>query len=237
MTSIPLFLNTEHPCSYLGQQRAQSIFVHPRFDLTTQIYTHLVEQGFRRSGDNVYAPHCPQCSACIPVRLRANDFKANRSQKRCWHNNADTQIIVKPAVFEQQHYDLYCRYQALRHGDGAMADASADDYINFLSSSWCDTVFVEFSIQGHLAGVAIVDQLPNALSAVYTFFDPQFASHSLGTFAVLWQIERAKAQHREFVYLGFWISNCQKMAYKSNFQPLQQRIDGQWLTIGHDLPH
>ncbi|SJM95627.1 putative arginyl-tRNA--protein transferase [Crenothrix polyspora] len=235
MISIPLLLNGEHPCSYLEQHRAQSIFVHPHFDLSTEIYAQLVEQGFRRSGDNVYAPRCQQCSACIPVRLRVPDFKANRSQKRCLQNNADTKVIVKPAVFEQQHYDLYCRYQTLRHGDGAMADASPEDYINFLGSSWCDTVFVEFSIQGTLAGVAIVDQLPNALSAVYTFFDPQFSSYSLGTYAVLWQIAQAQLQRREFVYLGFWINACQKMAYKSNYRPLQQRVDGQWLTVHDDL--
>ncbi|WP_394754296.1 arginyltransferase [Crenothrix sp.] len=236
MISIPLLLNGEHSCSYLEQQRAQSIFVHPGFNLTTAIYAQLIEQGFRRSGDNVYAPHCLHCHACIPVRLRASDFKPNRSQKRCWQNNTTTQTIIKPAVFEQQHYDLYCRYQASRHADGSMADASPQDYINFLGSSWCDTVFVEFSIEGTLAGVAIVDQLPNALSAVYTFFDSKFSSHSLGTYAVLWQIEQAQLQQREFVYLGFWISSCQKMAYKSNYQPLQQRIDGQWLEISNELP-
>lgn len=231
MISIPLLLNGEHPCNYLEQQRAQSIFVHPGFNLTTEVYAQLIEQGFRRSGDNVYATHCAQCSACIPVRVRPCDFTPNRSQKRCLQNNAGTQVIIKPAVFEQQHYDLYCRYQAIRHTDGAMADTSPEDYIRFLGSSWCDTVFVEFSIQGTLAGVAVVDQLPNALSAVYTFFDPQFSSSSLGTYAVLWQIARALLQKREFVYLGFWISACQKMAYKSNYHPLQQRVNSQWSTL------
>jgi leucyl-tRNA---protein transferase len=235
MISIPLLLNSEHACSYLAEQHARSIFVHPHFTLTTDIYGQLIEQGFRRSGDNVYAPQCAGCSACIPVRIRANDFKANRSQKRCWQHNIDTQVIVKPAVFEQQHYELYCRYQHIRHAEGAMADASAGDYINFLGSSWCDTVFVEFSIQGQLAGVAIVDQLPNALSAVYTFFDPHYASYSLGTYAVLWQIARAQLQKREFVYLGFWINSCQKMAYKSNYHPLQQRLNGQWLTVDDQI--
>jgi leucyl-tRNA---protein transferase len=230
MISIPLLLNTEHDCSYLDQHRSQSIFVHPQFQLTTAVYGQLVEQGFRRSGDNVYAPHCSGCNACIPVRIRADDFKPNRSQKRCWQNNADTQVIIKPAAFEQHHYDLYCRYQAMRHAESAMASASTNEYLNFLGSSWCDTVFVEFSIQGQLAGIAVVDQLPNALSAVYTFFDPQFSSYGLGTFAVLWQIASAKLQKREFLYLGYWIKACKKMAYKSNYQPLQQRLNDQWIT-------
>jgi arginine-tRNA-protein transferase len=231
MISIPLLLNAEHECGYLDQKQSQSLFVHPGFELTTEIYARLIEQGFRRSGDNVYTPHCPQCRACIPVRLCASDFKPNRSQKRCWQKNANTQVAVKPAVFEQQHYDLYRRYQATRHADGTMVDASPEEYINFLGSTWCDTVFVEFSIQGTLAGVAVVDQLPNALSAVYTFFDPQFSSYGLGVYAVLWQIARAQLQKREFVYLGFWIKDCKKMAYKSNYQPLQQRVNSQWLDM------
>lgn len=231
MMSIPLFLNSEHPCGYLDEQKAQSVFVHPRFDISTNIYGELIQQGFRRSGEHVYAPQCLKCSQCISVRLPVNIFKANRSQKRCLQNNTDTQVTIKPAVFEKKHYDLYCRYQAIRHSEGTMVNASPAEYIRFLSSSWCNTVFAEFSIQGILAGVAIIDQLPNALSAVYTFFDPQFARYSLGTYAVLWQISQAQLHQREFVYLGFWIKNCRKMVYKSNYHPLQHWVNGQWLDV------
>jgi leucyl-tRNA---protein transferase len=228
MISIPLILTPPHRCSYLDDQQSQSVFVHPDYPLTTSIYTQLIERGFRRSGDEVYVPHCANCTACIPARLAVNDFKPDRSQQRCWRKNSDTTVIIKPAVFEQAHYDLYLRYQQLRHTGGDMAQSSPDDYIDFLSSSWCDIVFIEFSIKGELAGVAIVDQLDNALSAVYTFFDPKFSSYSLGVYAVLWQIDYAKQQHKDFVYLGFWIQACQKMAYKSNYQPLQLLRNKQW---------
>lgn len=229
MITIPLFLTPNHPCSYLEGEQAQSAFVHPSFKLSTPIYSQLIAKGFRRSGDEVYIPHCAECSACIPARLAVAEFKPNRSQKRCLKRNIDTQAVIKPAVFDQMHYELYLRYQAIRHGDGDMAKASPDEYINFLGSSWCDTRFVEFFIGNELAGVAVIDQLDNALSAVYTFFDPKFSSYSLGVYAVLWQIEQAKREQREFLYLGFWIKECKKMAYKSDYQPLQVLVDNHWL--------
>ncbi|MEY3761068.1 MAG: hypothetical protein RIR39_2559, partial [Pseudomonadota bacterium] len=168
MTSIPLFLSQEHPCGYLDDEKAQSLFVHPGYPVTSSIYAQLIAQGFRRSGDEIYTPHCPHCSSCISVRLPVNKFKPSRSQKRCLSKNTSTQVIVKPAVFEQAHYDMYLRYQAIRHSDSSMATASPDEYLNFLGSSWCNTRFVEFSINNELAGVAVIDQFEQAWSAVYT---------------------------------------------------------------------
>lgn len=230
MISIPLFLSKEHPCSYLETESAQSAFVHPSYPMTPGIYAQLLEQGFRRSGDDVYVPHCQHCNACIPVRIDVHQFIPNRSQKRCLKKNAQTQAIVKPATFEPAHYAMYLRYQAARHGDGSMADASPKDYLAFLGSSWCNTRFVEFSIDNELAGIAVIDQFDKAWSAVYTFFEPKFADYSLGVYAVLWQIEQAKLARREFVYLGFWIKDCAKMAYKNNYQPLQVLVDNHWQT-------
>jgi arginine-tRNA-protein transferase len=231
MTSIPLFLSQEHPCGYLDDEKAQSLFVHPGYPVTSSIYGQLIAQGFRRSGDEVYTPHCPHCSSCISVRLPVNKFKPSRSQKRCLSKNTSTQVIVKPAIFEQAHYDMYLRYQAIRHSDSSMATASPDEYLNFLGSSWCNTRFVEFSINNELAGVAVIDQFEQAWSAVYTFFEPKFKDYSLGVYAVLWQIEQAVLQQKEFLYLGFWIQACKKMAYKSDYQPLQLLIDKQWLEM------
>ncbi len=126
---------------------------------------------------------------------------------------------------------MYMRYQKQRHQEGGMADSSPDDYISFLASDWCNTLFVEFSINGELAAIAIVDLLDNALSAVYTFFEPELSSYSLGTYAVLWQIEHAKEMDLEFVYMGFWIKNCQKMSYKTQYQPIQGFINNEWKII------
>jgi leucyl-tRNA---protein transferase len=231
MISIPLFLTEKHQCSYLEDEEAQPAFVHPLFEMTPAIYSQLIEQGYRRSGDEVYSPHCASCSACIPVRLKVSEFIPNHNQTRCLHKNKDTEFIIKPAEFEQSHYDIYLRYQDKRHSEGAMAHSSQNEYLHFLKSAWCDTRFVEFVIDGELAAVAVVDNLENALSAVYTFFDPRFSNKSPGVYAVLWEIEWAKQLNKEFIYLGFWIKRCKKMSYKSNYQPLQIYKNKQWLPF------
>lgn len=231
MTSIPLFISTPHSCSYLKDELAQSAFVSPHFELTNAIYSQLIAYGFRRSGDDVYRPQCAFCQQCVAVRIDVNDFKPNRKQKRCLQSNANTTAIIKPAIFESAHYEMYMRYQKQRHADSNMANSSVDDYVNFLGSSWCHTRFVEFSIANELAGVAVVDYLDNSLSAVYTFFDPGFYSYSLGVYAVLWQIEQARNAGLRYVYLGFWIKNCQKMAYKIQYQPLQGLVNQRWQVL------
>lgn len=231
MASIPLFISAPHPCSYLKHEQAQAAFVSPAFQLSTAVYSQLIAHGFRRSGDEVYRPQCHSCQQCVPARLAVQDFKPSRKQKRCWQSNADTTVIIKPAIFEASHYEMYMRYQKHRHADSSMANSSAEDYIRFLGSSWCNTCFVEFSIAGELAGVAIVDYLDNGLSAVYTFFEPKFSSYSLGVYAVLWQIEEAKRLGLPYVYLGFWIENCQKMAYKIQYQPLQGLVNQHWQVL------
>jgi arginyl-tRNA--protein-N-Asp/Glu arginylyltransferase len=236
MTSIPLLITAPHPCSYLEGQRAQSVYVVPSLEINTAIYSQLSAYGFRRSGDDVYSPHCEHCSQCVPVRLPVAQFKPNRRQKRCLQKNRHTTTIVKPAAFEQTHYDLYLRYQNQRHAEGNMASSSPDEYIGFLGSSWCNTEFIEFSIAGELAAVAVVDRLDNALSAVYTFFDPKFSDHSLGVYAVLWQIQYAQEQGLAWLYLGFWIADCQKMNYKNQYHPLQGLINQQWDFLNTDNP-
>ena len=231
MISIPLYVTEQHACSYLPDKSAQTVFVHPSFELSTGLYSRLIEQGFRRSGNEVYSPHCKQCRQCVPVRIPVDQFQENRNQKRCFKKNLSTQIRIKPAAFDQHHYQLYLRYQKNRHVDSSMANSSPNEYINFLGSSWCNTLFVEFSIADKLAAVAVVDLLDNALSAVYTFFDPEMSSYSLGTFAVLWQIEHARQLKLDYVYLGYWIKECRKMRYKDQYHPLYGFIDQQWQKI------
>lgn len=231
MISIPLFLTDQHPCSYLHQKNSQSAFVHPYFSLNTATYSQLIEQGFRRSGNEVYTPHCPGCSACIPTRLAVAQFIPSKNQKRCIKKNQQTTVIIKPAEFDQAHYEMYLRYQNHKHHGGGMADSSKEDYINFLASNWCNTLFVEFSIADELAAIAIVDLLDNALSAVYTFFEPKFSAYSLGNYAVLWQIQHALELKLEFLYMGFWIADCRKMSYKTQYQPIQGFIENQWILL------
>ncbi|MDQ7090057.1 MAG: arginyltransferase [Methylococcales bacterium] len=231
MSSIPLLVTPPQLCSYLADRESQSAFVSPNLTLDTSLYSRLIEHGFRRSGDDVYSPRCSDCSECIACRVPVQQFKPTRSQKRCFKKNKPTTVNVQPALFKQEHYDLYMRYQHHKHPESGMASSSPDEYINFLTSSWCKTCFVEFHINEQLVAVSIVDFLDHSLSAVYTFFDPDFSSYSLGVYAVLWQIEQAQQLELEHVYLGFWIANCQKMAYKAQYHPLEGFINHHWTIV------
>ena len=229
MTTVPLLITYPYSCSYLEGKQARSACLDSSLALNTAIYSQLIAQGFRRSGDDVYRPHCEHCVQCVSVRLPVAQFKPSRSQQRCMQKNQLTTAVIKPANYEQAHYDLYLRYQKQRHANGDMVNTSPDEYIKFLGSSWCNTQFIEYYIADELAAVAIVDCLDNALSAVYTFFEQKFFNYSLGVYAVLWQIHYAQKMGLTWLYLGFWIADCQKMNYKNQYRPLQCFIDQQWL--------
>lgn len=231
MTSFPLWLAAETSCSYLEHRLARSIVVDPEFAIDVPIYSRLLAHGFRRSGNQVYKPHCQQCSACIPSRIPVQDFRPDRKQRRCLQRNQHTQVVIKNCEFDDRHYTLYQRYQTARHAIDNTVTISRDEYQQFFESDWCETWLVEFLIEGKLAAIAVVDVLDDALSAVYSFFAPEFNNHSPGVFAVLWQIEEARKRQLDYVYLGFWIKDCRKMSYKIQYQPLQGLIAEQWQPL------
>ncbi|BBL75184.1 arginyltransferase [Methylomagnum ishizawai] len=228
MKSIPLYLGYEHDCDYLPGRRARMAYVSPRVALDPVLYTRLAASGFRRSGDLVYRPHCLDCSACIPVRIPVARFQPSRAQRRVAKLNADLRVVRKYDVFDERHYRLYMRYLESRHADGHMALSSPEDYIQFVGSDWGDTGLYEFLEGDELRAVAVVDHLSDGLSAVYTFYDPGVPRRSLGTQAVLWQIDEARRRGLPWVYLGFWISGCRKMAYKDAFRPFEVLREGGW---------
>lgn len=224
-----IFLSMPHPCSYLPGRTATSMFLDPRQPLDSRQYAAFMRLGFRRSGDLVYRPHCRDCNACIPVRIPVDRFRANRGQRRIWKRNQDLSVITRPPQFSQEHFDLYQRYQAMRHPGGGMDDPDPQKYINFLGSRHIDTVFYEMRWREKLLGLAVTDILPDGLSAVYTFFDPEETRRSLGVYAVLWQVEQAAAHQLPWLYLGYWIKECPKMSYKANYRPLEVFLNGHWI--------
>lgn len=227
---LRFFLSAPHVCGYLDNLEASEIWADTSVDMTTAIYSHLSDLGFRRSGDHVYRPRCEHCNACIPVRLDIARFNPSRSQRRCWQQNQDlvTTIRTQPA---HDYPNLFLRYIQGRHPGGAMDTPDASNPIDFLGSLWCDTRFHEFRLDEKLIAVATVDHLNDGLSAVYTFFDPEYSQRSLGVYAVLHQIEQAKQQQLRWLYLGYWIQGCRKMTYKNQYQPLQHYREGRWQQV------
>lgn len=223
-----LYSTGEHECSYLPDRRARTVFVDPRHPLTASQYGALARQGMRRSGEYVYQPNCADCQACKSLRVDARAFRPNRSQRRCLKRNDDLRVISRPPVFREEHFQLYLDYLDQRHPGSSMQDPERDRYMEFLAADWSSTLFNEIRCGDTLLGVAVTDQLPDGLSAVYTFFDPSAARRSLGTWAILWQISEARAAGLPHVYLGYWIAESPRMRYKTAFRPCEIHSGGRW---------
>ncbi len=231
LRELQFYATPEHPCSYLANRQAKTLFVDPKAELDRSGYSVLSDLGFRRSGPHVYRPHCNGCTACISARLPVDQFQLSRSQKRVLRRNHDLSLRITAPTMSDELYDLYQRYISARHADGDMYPPSVEQFESFLVRSEQETYFYQFRSESELLAVAVVDQLDQGLSAIYTFFDPQVRHRSLGRYAILKQIQAAQQQQLEFLYLGYWIKGCQKMDYKIEYRPIQLLLDGQWMQL------
>jgi arginine-tRNA-protein transferase len=173
-------------------------------------------------------PRCPACRACIPCRITVASFLPDRSQRRCERRNTDLGIQLAPAAYTEEYFRLYSRYLATRHAGGGMDDPQPEDFERFLYTSWSPTRFLEIRHEEVLLGVAVTDLCSDGLSAVYTFFDPDYPARGLGTFGILSQIRLAQRLQLPYLYLGYWIAGHPKMDYKARFHPLEVRQDEGW---------
>lgn len=231
LSSLKLFATAPHPCSYLEGEEATTVFIDPHAEVDAELYSELSQLGFRRSGKHLYRPHCANCQACISCRIPVNQFRPNRSQRRCAKRNQDLSTQMIDSIDTDEHYALYQHYINTRHRDGDMYPPSREQYRTFLSPERGVTRFIEYRLEGQLVGVAVCDQLSHGLSAVYTFFASYMAARSLGVFAILAQIEQAKRMGLTYVYLGYWIKECRKMAYKTQYRPLQMLVNKRWVQV------
>jgi arginine-tRNA-protein transferase len=229
--NIRLFQTAEHPCGYYPERTARDLVLDPSDPALPALYGHALAMGFRRSGTHVYRPHCLGCAACRPVRIPVADFRPNRAQARTLRRNADVAIALAPARRTLENFSLYKRYLAARHPGGGMDKAEPADFDAFLAGPWSPTRFIEFRVARRLLAIAVIDACDDALSAVYTWYDPDEARRGLGTFAILSQIELARREARPYLYLGFWLEDHPKMHYKQAFRPLEVLVGRDWQRL------
>ncbi len=229
--TLQFYLTAPYPCSYLPDETARSLMATPNELVDEETYSQLVRLGFRRSGLYTYRPQCLACNACIPVRLDCAAFRPSRTQQRTWKRNGGLTALPRDLLFSAEHYTLYRRYQAARHSGGGMDLDDEEQYQRFLLSSNIATQLVEFRDGDALRMVSVIDILSDGLSSVYTFYDPDMPQASFGTFNILWQIALCQSLGLPYLYLGYWIADSPKMAYKINFRPLQGLIGESWKTL------
>ncbi len=229
VVSLQFYVTAPYSCSYLPQRKARSQVATPNHLIDGQVYSDLVQIGFRRSGVFAYRPYCDGCRSCIPLRIPVKEFTPTRTQRRVWQRNSGLRAEVGRLRFEDEHYLLYQSYQSVRHAGGGMDQDSREQYAQFLLQSRVDSQLIEYrDNSGQLKMVSIVDRLADGISSVYTFYDPTEKQRSLGTYGILWQIEQCKSLELEHLYLGYWISESHKMQYKASFNPHETLQNGVW---------
>lgn len=238
LQKLQFYVTTGYSCGYLPNKLAQSLIAAPQHLVNADVYSGLIQQGFRRSGKFAYRPHCENCRECVPVRIIVDAFTPSRSQKRAYkqHQNLSTHIL--PVDFHEEHFALYMQYQRTRHDDSFKPDTTNEEteieqYRHFLCQSNVESVLVEFRDKNKLVMVSVIDIVRDGISAVYTFYDTTIADDqkrpSYGTYNIVWQAMWAASLKLPYLYLGYWIRDSQKMAYKQNFKPLEKLIDGEWV--------
>ncbi|MEL6375149.1 MAG: arginyltransferase [Pseudomonadota bacterium] len=240
------YVTAPQPCPYLPRRLERKLFTHLTHEKSAALVDNLLKGGFRRSQNIAYMPYCEGCQACVSVRVRVDDVRLTRSQRRNMKRNSDIMARRVDPMPTSEQYVLFRDYIDHRHADGGMADMSVLDYAMMVEDSIVDTFLTEYRVrpgEGMIAAdeappltaVALTDRLSDGLSMVYSFYDPSHTARSLGTYMILEHIEYTRRLGLPFLYLGYWIEGSRKMDYKTKFEPQEHLTGDGWLDYVSDL--
>jgi leucyl-tRNA---protein transferase len=234
---LPFLVTTEMPCPYLPGRLERKIVTELAGTRASATYELLSRAGFRRSHSIAYRPACTGCNACVPVRVVVGEFAAGRSLRRIAHRNQDLTVELNPNRGTPEQYQLFSRYLESRHGEGEMAGMRFHEYRAMVEDSPIETRLVEFRDAGRrLVACCLADWAADGISAVYSFFDVAQSRRSLGNHVVLWLIDAARRQGLDYVYLGYWVAESRKMAYKTRFRPIEVFGPSGWRRLVQQEP-
>lgn len=239
------YLTAPTPCPYLPGRYERKVFTQLAGERAVDLNDILTQGGFRRSQSIAYRPACEGCRACVSVRIRVDEFRATRSQRRILKRNRDLIGEDRAPHSDAEQYALFRDYLAARHEGGGMADMSVLDYGMMVEDSPVNTRLIAYRHRGPDSGLtglgkggllacSLTDELSDGLSMVYSFFDTETAGRSLGSFMILDHIERARKRGLPFVYLGYWVRGSAKMDYKIRYQPQEHLLPGGWRAVDKD---
>ncbi|MGI4793614.1 MAG: arginyltransferase [Janthinobacterium lividum] len=219
------------PCPYVAGRTERKVVTEITGPEAERLHDRLSRAGFRRSHNIAYAPVCPNCQACVPIRIPVASFEPDRGLRRIIRYNHAVTTSDVPARATAEQFQLFQRYQQRRHGNGDMATMSFYDFRAMVEDTPIDTFITEFRMDDRLIGACLTDRLGDGLSAVYSFFAPELDRQSLGTYSILWLIDRAREEGLPYVYLGYWVPESRKMAYKARFRPCEILVSGTWRIL------
>ena len=222
------FVDITTSCPYGLEQKSvyhQAVFS----SLDSEAMEGFLAHGYRRNGNCMYTMRCRSCRGCVPIRIRPEEFRPNRNQKRVWKKNSGVTVGVAPLTMTKENLSLLDRFLQTRFPDGK---STADSYYTgFFITSITHCFEIRYRIGNQLLGVAVVDGSDKFLNAVYFYFDPEQSRRSPGVLNILYLIDFCRSHRIEFLYLGYWIKEVGAMNYKAAFKPHELYIDGEWSQV------
>ncbi|MPT47485.1 MAG: arginyltransferase [Sphingobium sp.] len=236
------FVTSPGPCPYLPGRMERKVFTELSGENASELNDALGRIGFRRSQNVAYRPSCEGCSACVSVRIVADEFRPNATQRKLLRRHQDIVVSLCKPWSTQEQFALLSRYLGSRHPGGGMTEMDEMDYADMVEHSPVESYIVEYrepttedGLPGRLIGACLTDRQGDGLSMIYSFFETEDEDRpGLGNFIIMDHITRAQQSGLPYVYLGYWVEGSKRMEYKTRYQPLERLSANGWVPLGVD---